>query len=161
MRESKSQTVRLKEEILSALEEFVHKKGRTQQQVVSVGAWFYMCVPPILREALDEAFYEWCKAHVEEAYVRGGSGRFIERIMDLIKKECGKIEPAFEIEKEPSADLSHAIYEAEKKQGGKAVSPALATKQVLDEGLDEVDAARQRPARRVSAKAQGKDRRTG
>ncbi len=95
MRESKSQTVRLREEILRALTIFSRNKGGTQQHIVSVGAWFFMCMPANLREALTESFYEWCKKPYGEAGVPKGAPDFARRVVAAIEEECSKEEAKF------------------------------------------------------------------
>ena len=109
MREPKSQTVRLKDEILRALTSFSRSRGMTQQHVVSVGAWFFMSMPPNIREALVESFYEWCKNPGGEAHVPTRSPEFARRVVAVIEAECSKEAAKFAMSQEDEQLLNDAM----------------------------------------------------
>ena len=126
MRKTKSQTVRLKEEILDALANFVQHKGVTQQHIVSVGAWFFMCMPANLRESLTQGFYEWCKAPHGYGYgeptVPKGAPDFAKRVIAAIEEECSKEASKFAM----SDEDRQAWLEAEAEDEGPLTEDELA-----------------------------------
>lgn len=132
VRESKSQTVRLKEEILAALAAFVEGRGGTQQQVVSVGAWFFMCMPAAMRDNLSTAFYEWCKAKSSIARIPTASPPLVLDAVAAIEVACRKEQIRFERE--------HGDEDARRQEITEAMlDPALDSNPVdeLARGLDE------------------------
>lgn len=146
MRESKSQTVRLKEEILRKLAWFCDRQGTTQQHVVSVGAWFYMCLPANLRQEMNTAFYEWCKAGIVDGGMPQELPPLLKRVMDGIETEC-------------SAELDR---ELDRRAEFENVSndDALETAPTAEAAADEALAAGLRQAKRRDAGRRGKGRRT-
>ncbi len=140
MSKPKSQTVRLKEEILSALSDYSETQGVTQQHVVSVGAWFYMCIPTELREALNSAFYGWCQSGISQAGLPREVSPLLSAVVAAIHEECKKHRP-----KTPSVgELLRRLAE-KNDQGAEAAAQ---------------EAAEDRKGETGVAKRRGKGRRT-
>lgn len=90
MADRNSQNVRLKEEVIAALAHYVRPRGATQQHVVSVGTWFYMCLPDQLTRAIGEAFYEWCKTRPGQAMIPNEIAPLLARVIRILNDECAR-----------------------------------------------------------------------
>lgn len=156
-RESKSQTVRLKEEILHALSVFTRESGSTQQHAVSVGAWFYMCMPSNLRHGLTTAFYEWCKDKYGAASIPRESPEFVRRVVKAIEDECNKEEAKFATSPEEEKAWMDTMMGAEPDL---AATPDEAAEQALDGAAKKLGVDRKK-APRKRGPGRGKGRKSG
>jgi hypothetical protein len=147
----------MKEEVMPALVRHVDQFGGTHQQVASIGAWFYMCLPAELARPVAKAFYEWCKSGYKEAVMPAEIPPLAARVMKAINAECAK-EAAAREEEDRRLGLDSDITTAPDPL--KAATPAAAAEQALAEAADTLQ-DRRRPSRRASATGRDKARKSG
>jgi hypothetical protein len=92
MAKRNSQNVRLQEEVIEPLNQFIRPRGKSQQHVVSVGAWFYMCMPETLTPMIGKAFEMWCtsESRPASAFLPNDCPELLRRIIGLIHVECSR-----------------------------------------------------------------------
>lgn len=156
MSERNSQNVRLKEEVMSSLGTYIRGRGTSQQHVVSVGAWFFMCMPDQIARQIGEAFYEWCKDNSQIARIPKNIAPLLDRVIKLINEECSKEEARIEqeMESDPASIPEKDWAELMLRPRGEPI------KQAADQALNEAEKKLRTPRKKKQGPSNDKERRS-
>ena len=81
-------SARLNTHAMQALARHSAIHGQSISHVASVGAWFYLLVPPAMAEAMSEAFYQWSQGNPCDAFVPDECNALFRDAITRIEAAC-------------------------------------------------------------------------